>query len=593
VKKEKDNKDLKAPGAAVAAEEMKKEKFYTNPWLVLVAAILLVALIVGIFVGIEMDGLSMTLGELFVDEYARGDLWAALWNKVPLPIDYLDADLSNFIEFDSDKYKNYEVTIEVPPLSDAEINDDLIRLLSSKRGSADGDYKYDLSGEIRPGDVVYFHYVAYEYGEDGERIEIPFLNNLTVKNDDLKYQGGLRVGSLFGLNEIYLPGFESSLVGVIPENYQCDFKVSTGGALLDGDNSGDVAYVTATFVKENDGRIYENYPLRIELGGEDTENKWGEGILEYLSEKQIGVANNSPITLNAVTKDKDGNEAEERITFVSSTVNYVTRGCEDESVLTVETFFPHDYEDKEYRNKKIFVDVFFLGVTSYENAELNDEFITEKLEIKAERLESYEGETLVERFKNYRKESLTKARDAAIKTASEDAVWEYLRENIDVKKYPRREITRIYEDYYYAIYTAFASSQQEGDIGDDIDAFAKDYLGLSEDDNWYEHIMKRAENDVKEKLIFYTIIKMEDLIPTDEEYAALYRSELEENFEYYTGKTVEDYSDPAEYEKALKSYENAMLAEEGERAFRDVVYYYYATDTILSYATVKNTFGSN
>ena len=591
MKNHKDNELKPLTEVQAQSETAEKEKFYTNPWLIAVAAVLLVAIIVGMLVGIRMDSLSITLEDLFVDQYAREDLWAALLGKATERIDFMSADLSNYIEFDSEVYKNYEVSISVPPISEAEIEDDLINFLSSNRGSADGGYKYDLSSEIRPGDLVYLRYTAYEINDNGERTELSFINNLTVKDEELKTSGGLRVGALFGLGDRYFPGVESALVGVIPYNYQCDFAVSTGGGLLDGDNTHDVAYITATFIKEKDGRIYENYPIRIELDNEDDILKWGDGILEYLSEKQIGIANKDIITLNGVTKDKDGNETDERITFISTTVNYVTRGCEDDSVLTIETFFPYDYEDEQYRNRSFYIDVFFEGVTSYESPEWTDEFVTEKLGLKAEDLEACEGETLVEKFQNYRRKVLTSAREDAIKDASVDAVWEYLKSVIDVKKYPRREFVRIYEDYYYAVHASLAALQESGASYDSVDTYALDYFGLAEDANWYEHITNLANNEVKEKLIFYTIIKMENIIPTDEEFAALYRSELEKDFKHAYGKTEADFATKEEFESALESFRTGIVADKGEAFYIDAVYYYYATDTILSFATVKNVYG--
>ena len=589
MKNEKDNKNASLPDSSAEAV---KEKFYTNPWLVLVAAILIVVIVFSILVGIEMNNLSITIADLFEDEYSRGDLWAALLRKVPEPIDFMEGDLSRFIEFSSDKYKNYEVSINVPPISEAEIEDDITKILSSKRGSADGGYKYELSTEISPGDMVYFRYVAYEYDEKGQRVEIPFLNNLTVKDDELKLSGGIRVGALIGIADNYLPGLESALVGIVPSDYQCNFAVSKGGALLDSDNTGDVAYVTATFVKERDGKIYENYPIRIELDDERLEDKWGDGILSYLSEKNIGLGNKNPITLNATAKDKDGNEVDERITYLSATVNYVTRGCEDDSVLTIETFFPYDYEKEEYRSKSFYVDIFFTGVTSYESPELNEEFITETLGIAAESLDSYEGEDIVAKFRSYRKTVLTETRNAAIKEASENAVWEYLKSVIDVKEYPRREINRISDDYYYSVQASLALLQEAGATYDSIDTYAIDYFGLEEGASWYEHIMNLTENEVKEKLIFYTIIKMENLIPTEEEFKALYRSELEKDYKYAYGKTSADFETAEQYEQALSAYEKEIIENKGSLFYKDAVYYYYATDTILSYATIKNTYGS-
>ncbi|MBQ8380730.1 MAG: hypothetical protein IJY18_02450 [Clostridia bacterium] len=575
-----------------AGETDVKERFYTNPWVILAASVLVIAIIVGAFVGVNMNSLGITLSDLFVDEYARGDLFAKLFNTVPEPIDFVRGDLSSFIDLSGAKYKDFEVEIDIPEVSETEFEEDLIYLLASKRGDRDNEYKFEVSEAIAPGDVVYLRYIAYQIDENGERREIPGFSNFDLKDSDLKAVGGLKVGGRAELSGYRIIGLDSALVGKVPLDYQCNFNISRGGAFFDGeapeDLVGDVAYITASYIREKDGRLYEDATIRMELDDPELEDKWGDGVLSYLAEKSIGLTNSSPITMNCETTDKDGNPISERITFLKSTVNYVTRGIETENVLTVDITFPYDLENEELRGKSAKLDVFFFGVTTYETAELNDSFITEKLGMKEEKLASYEGETLVEKFKNYRRSLLISDRNEAVERASEDAVWEYLKANIDIKKIPQRELTRIYDNYYYMVYAGFLAAGQEGISYDGIDDYAIEYFQLSRDDNWYDHIYNMALDEVKEKLIFYSIIRTEGLMPNEEEYKALYRKELEADYTYASGLTREDYKTDAEYEEALATFESDIIKDKGEAFYEDAVYYYYATDTIISYAKVNN-----
>ena len=102
--------------------------------------------------------------------------------------------------------------------------------------------------------------------------------------------------------------------------------------------------------------------------------------------------------------------------------------------------------------------------------------------------------------------------------------------------------------------------------------------------------MNLTKNEVKEKLIFYTILKKENLIPTEEEeLKAVYRKGLENYFKYNYGKTADDYKTAEEYEAALESFKSTVIKDNGESVYKDQIYYFYAIDTIISYAPIVNT----
>lgn len=570
----KENNELAEQGA-----ELTREAFYTKPAVIAMAAVLAVVLIVGIFLVMMMNSIGITVGQFLTDEYARGDFFAFLFKTSAAPVDFINGNLSGFITVSEEQYKDYEIKINVPPVSDAELEEDIIKLLASNRGERDGDYRFDLDDEIRPGDVVYLRYAGYLIDEDGNRVEIPGETNFKLSDTELKATGGIKIGG-----GSMMSGFEGSLVGIVPSEHQCEFTLAKGGSVLEGD----VVYVTATYVKESDGMLYEGENIRIDLGDENVEDMWGAGIYNYLAEKSIGITNTTPITMSCNGTDVNGNPINEKITFVKAKVNYATRNCENDKVLTVKAAYPYDYEDKELRGETVYYDVFFLGVTSYESPELTDTFILDTLKLTEEKLSDYEGETLVERFRSYRLSLLEAKRNERVKQDSEDAMWEYLKSSIAIKKLPKREYLRVYENYYYTVRSGYIAATEEGLGYESIDEYARDFYGLTTEDDWLLLIEEKSISDVTEKLIFYSIIRAEGLIPTDEEYRAIYRRELELDYKYYSGKTKDDFSSAEAYEKALADYEEEMLENVGESYYKDAVYYAYATGKILDFATVKN-----
>ena len=184
---------------------------------------------------------------------------------------------------------------------------------------------------------------------------------------------------------------------------------------------------------------------------------------------------------------------------------------------------------------------------------------------------------------------LLAAYEEKVHTAAEDAMWEYLKKTVKIKKMPSREVNRIYENYYYDIMHDYRSANADGAGYESLDEYARDALGLDIGADWTEYIMMMTEDEVMEKLIFYTIIRNEGLVPTEEEFKVLYRKELELDFEYYYGKTSKDYESYEAFEEELLAYEKEMLDAIGVSYYHDAIYYNYATDNILEFANIINT----
>ena len=106
--------------------------------------------------------------------------------------------------------------------------------------------------------------------------------------------------------------------------------------------------------------------------------------------------------------------------------------------------------------------------------------------------------------------------------------------------------------------------------------------------DWRAELKADAEAEVKEKLIFYYIIRKENLVPTEEKYRELFDAIFDEFVVYYMDdKTAEDYDSIDAYNAARAEAETAVMDYYGEEFFRHQVYYDYAIDTLLDFANIE------
>lgn len=554
-----------------------KHKFYTQPWVIAVAAVLVVVLIVGILMGVSMNAQGITLGQLITDADVRDRYFSQLFGYELAPVDFLNDDLSKYVDLSDNAYRGYDIKVSISKPGALELDNKILNLLASKRDVQNVNREYKLNVPITAGDAAYIYYTGYMLGENGERIDIPSTSNFDMSVDELKASGGIKIGG-----STMIPGFELALVGKVPNEYNYDFTKKIGGKLPSEVPENCVIYATASYVME-DGLLYEDEPIRIDFRSGNAEDKWGIGVYDYLCEKNIGMANtDSPITLACA----DGN----RITYTRMTVNYFTQ-CESDA-LVIETKFPTDYKpNPDLAGKTVFFDIYFYGVVVYDTPEFNEAFILDTLGVKAEDIADYEGADTVEKYKSYLMAELNAEYDKKVKEAAEEKMWEYLEKNVKVNSLPQREVVRIYENYYYEMFNEYRRANADGAGYESLDEYARESLGLDIGADWTEYLLDMTESDVRRKLIFYSIIRREGLVPTEAEFAEVYRRELELDFEYYYGKTADDYDTYEAFEEALYAYEDEMLEAVGLSYYHDAVYSAYASEKILALANIVNTEG--
>ena len=253
-----------------------------------------------------------------------------------------------------------------------------------------------------------------------------------------------------------------------------------------------------------------------------------------------------------------------------------------ENPIVVETYFPDDYNSAELAGKTAWFIVTVEKLVEYSAPELNDAFITGKLKLSEENLSSFAGSTMVEKYKSYVREQIMYEEGLDRESLALDAFWTSVLANAKIKAYPQKQVDEMYDklvaelDSYYEYYSSVGYNYS-------YDDFVCAYLGIEKGTNWKNYVTDIAKNQVKQQLIFYHIMSLEDLKPSKEEYDALYEKYLNEELEA-NGITANKYSGAEEFTAAKKEYEDKVLQENGADYFKSLIYYDIIIDAVISYA---------
>ena len=478
--------------------------------------------------------------------------------------DYLGEDLSKYVAISEADYKGYTLSIKLGAITDKSVEEQLMQTLYLFRSE-----NAENPGKTAPltiGDTLEMWYRGYVKDEGGKEIEIAEFSNMSSTS---AYK--------LGIGSAKLPlGVESSLVGVVIADYtSLEDAKKTAGDLLD---ENDIIYVSYSLLSATDGQTSKS-SVRIDLSDEALDEEFGAGFRDALIGKAI--PKSGEMLASFTTVGKDGS-------LVYKDFKIATAYPNDSNYLTVEARLPYDYEDYELAGNTIYFDIFPHYFTAYAVPELTDEFILENLEaleVTEKMLSDFDGDTLVEKYKALVKEALSESREEQLASIKEEAMWHQYNDKALIIEYP--------EDALMAVYTADVAEielvwSQYKESYPKLDDFACAYLSLGSGTDWHESLMETARAEVKEKLIFYYIIKEEGLLVPEGEFEVLYDEMFCEYVDYYLeGKTEEDYKSKEEYEKARLDAEEAVLGYYGESFFIDQVYYQYALGAVLDFAVVE------
>ncbi|MBQ8719791.1 MAG: hypothetical protein IJY65_02035 [Clostridia bacterium] len=479
--------------------------------------------------------------------------------------DYTRENLSRYINISPSLYEKFDISISIDGVTEDDVDNYINGILCDNKESKP---LYNGAGTtnqpISVGDVVNIYYRGYTVDEFGNEIDFDGGTNISDATTS-----ELEIGS-----NSFVSGFELGLIGKNPKDYE-KFEKITDGTVLDGQ----VVYITYSAISANQSAISEKTG-RVDLNS-DVDAIWGEGFADYLKGREVGSTIEDPKTFE---------RGDDSVIYYDVKINFVTE-CE-KNPLTVSAYFPYDYSSSEtLRCKEVFFDVYVESVVLYEAPDLTDEFITETLKITADDLAEFEGDTLVEKYRESVRAKLTEDYEADYDAAVEEKIWEILNKGVTVTEYPTSAVNEQYREYYddlaaqYASYSSYYST---------IEEFAVAYFGLEDKD--YEGYMKeQARAVVKEKLTFFYIARAEGLLPNAEELTAERDRYIDEYVDYYVESDAtydrEKFDSDEEYEAAIAELRENLISYYGMEYFDEVVYYERVVEELLSRATVKVTSG--
>lgn len=559
----------------------KISRLFAAPWFIATVLVCSVIIISVIMIGVAMKTQGKTLGEVLFG--------------IPVKrIDYINDSLDKYVDPQPEDYKNIVLELNVPKPTEQ----DLRELIASKLalGAKDAgktSIEYQKNTPISAGDVIYFYYAAYMKDENGKRIrELDNLNNCSdfgklnkepqsfrVGSGDFGFFDGINYDLDSNVNLVYatshIRGFEDGLIGVVPN--PDEFRFETDGDV----EPTDIIYATATYV-DDAGLLHDEVNVRIDLGDENVEKIWGEGIYTYVIEgHQIGMkSTNLPTTLTCVGSGK-------KITYTSFVVNYVSDNAKPSAVI--ETVFPYDHPDESLRNAKVYFDVFIVKTEDYATPVFDDAFVLDYLKLTEKQLEGYEGDTVTAKCEAYYLAQLTDEYEINRALLAEELLWEKLKEKIELKKLPEREVIAEYKDYVDLKELQLEAANENNAGYENLDDFMEAELGLEVGGDWENIVYSMLENEVIEKLIFYSVLKKENKLANGEEFESFCRAELEREYKQRMGKTAADFESAEKYDEEIAALRAQFVLQSGsEEQFIEEMYYRYGSNLLMSYATLKD-----
>lgn len=488
--------------------------------------------------------------------------------------DYLNSDLSAYINMPAEKYKGFSLQLNVASPHAIDVDVAILKALYSERSETAGEtYTYPQGVSITAGDQVAIYYRGYLLDEDGNEVFAPNMCNYVSDTP-----GTLGIGS-----GQFVSGFELSLVGKNPADYGQLTRVKDGRPTEDG-----CAYISYTRTLDGVSESVDTY--RVDMSG-DVDAILGEGMKTALLGANVGDR------IEKLETTVDGKSC----VYSNLTIQLATY---ESDPITVECYFSAEYPTVELRNVTAYFDVFVTSVTTYDTPEFDDEFVGDLLDsegakITREELEAYPGETLADKYRSYAKEVLDKSYDEDYISKLTQAIWQYYVSDgvAEMKAYPKALVKGYYDQYIseltaeFEAYGGMIYDQYTGGYKTcaTLSEFCTIYFGRT---SWREYLVDLAKSILKERIILYHIIKEEglalDAAELDAAVTALresYIADYMQRYLDYVGKTREDYTDE-EYAALLETNTKDLMDYYGEEYFVESVYYEHAMKTIIYFPNV-------
>ena len=482
--------------------------------------------------------------------------------------DFMKSDLSAYIDVPADFYKNYSVSLNIPEVTDTDVNEEIIKVLCKNKITPDGPIYSLANQDISIGDVVAIYYRGYTVEDGMKKYFDGGCNFGESKFDNLE----LEIGS-----GTFVPGFESGLIGKNGKDYATLTRKENGTVSL-----GDIITLTYS-VARADGTTENSKTVVLDLADPTLDERWGDGFTKFIVGQKVGVkfasGTNDWLIVDTVVDNATGQDA-----YTNMLVSTACRVSEGEKLI-VEANFPNDYKSEDLRGKKGYFEVYIVSSRNYTEPTLDDAFVTDTLKISADELAKYDGANLVEKYKAKVKADLNAARDEKIDLAIETSFWDQILAATTVKQFPETKVVETYNSAVAEMQAVFESGYNTY-YNNDFDLFARAYLELGTNADWTATVRADAEDSVKRRLVFYYLIRSNpELVPDDAKYNELY----EMIFNTYLQEYLSEYNiteSSANYEQQLALAKETIKNSYAEEYWNEFVLYEYAIDKIIANAKI-------
>ena len=516
--------------------------------------------------------------------------------------DYVSADMTKYVEFSADKYKNYRLEVDIARPKEIDPDVAMLNMLVGDKAENPGfEGAFKTTEPVTPGDVVNIWYRGYLLDDEGEELVVAGMCNYSSASP-----AALTIGS-----GQFVPGFELNLLGKMPQGNK-NFKITSGTV-----KEGQIAYVSYSILEDGKDEKTDKKKLtaqRVVLSDEEAvEETFGEGFKDNILGADIGTK-----------MDFDAKRGGKTYHYTDLTVDFVTE--KEADAYTIECYFPYDYSSAALANQTAYFEVTIVNTQVYETPaytyapdadgkyrfNLTNEYVEQKVaeedsHITMDELMEYEGEELWQKYRAYAVDYLNDAYEENLRAKVEDAMWTYYLKNAKILKYPEIKVDEIYREYYDDVlyqfdYTGGSISlgyDLDGDGMDDtetydnIDDFAEAYLGLyNYDESWQEVLRGMAEDLVAERLILYYLMQVEGLTPTEEvlatRLAAVKQEYIDEYLLQYAAEFEIDISkyNEEEYAKYVEDRKLELFEYYDEAYFLETTYYEIVLDTLITWPEV-------
>ena len=209
--------------------------------------------------------------------------------------------------------------------------------------------------------------------------------------------------------------------------------------------------------------------------------------------------------------------------------------------VTLDLKFPDPYENnEELSGQEVTFEVTVLSKNVQKTPELNEDFVKANSDCET-----------VEEYRKSVADDVEKAKYEEALADIKEALYMKLVDETEVKKYPEKEVEEYFKelDEYYR-YGAETSGYEEWE----------DFLESQNmtQDEYEDQIQLYAEEYVKQEMVIYLFAQEEGVEISDEEYDEFLDDNLEsagfeseDDFEEYTGMTLEEYAESARLKRNM------------------------------------------